>query len=69
MTKKEGNMKKLYYVYIITNKRRGVLYIGFTSVLPGRSWQHRNKVVKSFSARYNLEKLVYYEVFDDRNRP
>ncbi len=56
---------KQYYVYIVTNKPRGVLYIGFTSSLPKRNWEHKNKVTKSFTSRYNLGKLVHYEVFDD----
>ncbi len=58
-------MGKQYYVYILTNKPRGVLYIGITSDLSKRSSEHKHKVVKSFSQRYNLGQLVYYEVFED----
>ena len=54
-----------YYVYIITNKVRGTLYTGVTSDLPGRIWQHRNKVFHGFTAKYGLDRLVYYEVFGD----
>ena len=51
-------------VYIITNKSHTVLYVGVTSDLFGRITQHRDKVnPKSFSAQYNLSKLVYYELF------
>ncbi|MDZ4757026.1 MAG: GIY-YIG nuclease family protein [Bacteroidota bacterium] len=51
-------------VYIITNKNHTTLYIGVTSNLIARISEHRNKKnPKSFSARYNLEKLVYYESF------
>ncbi|QRM89397.1 GIY-YIG nuclease family protein [Lacinutrix sp. WUR7] len=49
-------------VYIITNKREGVLYIGKTGDLKKRMYQHKNKVhPTTFSARYNLDKLVYFE--------
>lgn len=48
-------------VYILTNKMHTVLYIGVTSDLPVRIWEHKNKVYpKSFSAKYNCDKLVYY---------
>ena len=48
-------------VYIMTNKRHTVLYTGVTSDLIGRVWQHKNKVYpKSFTAKYNCNKLVYY---------
>ena len=52
-------------VYILTNKRNGTLYIGVTSDLPQRIWQHKNGFVDSFSKKNNLDKLVYYEVHDD----
>jgi len=48
-------------VYIITNKEHSVLYTGVTSDIIGRTWQHKNKFFpKSFSAKYNCDKLVYY---------
>ena len=53
---------KTGFIYIITNKNNTVLYIGVTSNLPQRIMQHKTKHYKdSFSARYNLDKLVYYE--------
>ena len=52
------------YIYIITNKYNSVLYIGVTSNLPKRIWEHKNKVVDGFTKDYNLTKLVYYEVFE-----
>ena len=52
------------YVYIITNKPRGTLYVGVTSDLVGRIWQHKEKLVEGFSKKYDLDKLVYYEVAD-----
>lgn len=54
-----------YYVYIATNKINTVLYTGVTNNLIKRIYQHKNKLVKGFSSRYNINKLVYYEVFDD----
>lgn len=54
-----------YYIYIITNKPKGVLYIGYTKRLKERIYQHKNKVhPTTFSARYNLNKLVYFEKFE-----
>lgn len=50
-----------YYVYIITNKKDGVLYIGVTNNLERRMFEHKNKLVKGFSSKYNLRKLVYFE--------
>lgn len=56
---------KLFFVYIVTNKNNTVLYTGVTSDLIKRIYQHKNKIIKGFSNRYNLEKLVYYEAFND----
>lgn len=53
-----------YWVYIITNRKNGVLYIGMTGNLKQRLQQHKNKNIKSFSSRYNLNKLVYYELHE-----
>jgi len=54
-----------HYVYIIASKRNGTLYIGVTTDLQRRIWQHKNKAVPGFSARYNIGMLVYFECFDD----
>ena len=48
-------------VYILTNKPNGVLYIGVTSNLVYRIWQHRQKLVSGFSKSYNADRLVWYE--------
>ncbi|MCB9991391.1 MAG: GIY-YIG nuclease family protein [Rhodospirillales bacterium] len=53
------------YVYIITNERNGTLYIGVTSNLRQRVWQHKEGVVDGFSQKYGLKRLVWYEVHDD----
>ena len=50
-----------YYVYIITNKKDGVLYVGVTNDLERRMVEHKNKLVKGFSSKYNLDKLVHFE--------
>jgi putative endonuclease len=54
-----------FYVYILTNQQNSVLYTGVTNDLARRIWQHKEKAVQGFTERYNLRKLVYYEVFDD----
>ena len=56
-----------YYVYIIINSHNTVLYTGVTSNLIARVFHHKNKSASSFSSKYNLDKLVYYEVFEDVN--
>ena len=56
-----------YYIYFITNKKDGVLYIGSTGRLKIRISQHKRKVhPKAFSARYNLDKLVYFEEIETK---
>ena len=56
--------KKLYYTYILTNNYNTVLYIGVTNNLIRRVYEHKNKLAKGFSSRYNLTNLVYYETLD-----
>ena len=58
-------MDKQYYIYIITNKRNTVLYIGITSSLQKRIYEHRTKAIDGFTKKYNVSKLVYYEIFED----
>ena len=58
-------MKERFYVYITASLHNRVLYIGMTSDLVKRIWEHKNKVVKGFSSRYNVDRLVYYEVYDN----
>jgi len=57
--------KKCYYVYILSNKYNNVLYVGITNDLIRRVYEHKNKFVEGFTKKYNVGKLVYYEVFDN----
>jgi len=54
------HMKK-YYVYILTNYGNSVLYVGVTNDLIKRIYEHKNKLIESFTEKYNLNKLVYFE--------
>jgi len=56
-------MPKEYFVYIATNKRNTVLYTGMTNNVRRRAWEHKNKIVKGFSSKYNINKIVYFERF------
>ena len=53
------------YVYIMTNQHNATLYVGVTNNLVRRIWEHKNKIHKGFTARYNINKLVYYEYYED----
>ena len=48
-------------VYLLASRRNGTLYVGVTSDLLGRVWQHRNKVVSGFTSRYSVNRLVWFE--------
>jgi putative endonuclease len=56
-----------YYVYLLASKRNGTLYIGVTSDLVKRVYEHKNNLVDGFTKEYHVHKLVYYEVTDDIN--
>ncbi len=56
---------KYSYVYIMTNRKDGVLYTGVTSDLKSRTEQHKLKVYDGFSSKYNTDKLVYFEIFSE----
>ena len=60
-------MRKYYCVYIITNAVNTVLYTGVTGNIVARIYYHKNKAASSFSSKYNLIKLVYYEIYEDVN--
>src|SRR6266516_3286165 len=57
-------MEKSFYVYILTNQRNGTLYIGVTSNLVQRAWQHKNGLADGFTKRYGVKSLVWYEAHD-----
>jgi putative endonuclease len=57
-------MQQLFYVYILTNKKYGVLYVGKSNDLIERIYQHKNKQADGFTKKYNLTQLVYYEVYE-----
>ena len=57
-------MSRQYYVYIMTNKHNNVLYTGITNDLKRRVYEHKRKLVGGFTKKYNIIKLVYYEIFD-----
>jgi putative endonuclease len=58
-------MDKQYAVYILTNRNNKVMYVGVTSNLPRRIAQHQDKLVDGFTAKYNINKLVYYDLTSD----
>ena len=53
------------FVYMMTNRRNGVLYTGVTTNMPRRAYEHREGLIDGFTKRYGLKVLVYYETFDD----
>jgi putative endonuclease len=57
-------MNQEFYVYILATRKDGPLYVGITTDLARRTWEHRSKTYKGFTARFNVDRLVYYEVFD-----
>ncbi len=60
-------LNKNYYVYILTNWNNTVMYIGVTNDLVRRLYEHKNKLYDGFTKKYNLNKLVYFELFFDIN--
>ncbi len=53
------------WLYIMTNRKNGTLYVGVTTDLPRRAWEHREGVVVGFTKTYGLKRLVYFEFHDD----
>ena len=58
-------MNKHYFVYIMTNRHNKVLYTGITTDLKRRVYEHREKLISGFTKKYNLSKLVFYEIYQD----
>jgi len=57
-------MEKQFYVYILASKRNGTLYLGVTSDLVKRVWEHKNGWVDGFTKKYGVKMLVYYETHE-----
>ena len=57
----------MYFVYIMTNKANSVLYIGVTNDLGRRALEHKSESIEGFTKRYHLNKLIYFEEYDDVN--
>lgn len=58
-------MKEHFYVYILASQRRGTLYIGVTTNLTKRVYEHKNSLVDGFTKKYRVHRLVYFEVARD----
>jgi putative endonuclease len=58
-------MSEQFYVYMLASRKHGTLYIGITNNLIPRTHQHQSKAVRGFTKRYDVHKLVYFEIFDD----
>ena len=58
-------MNKQPAVYILANKRNGTLYVGVTSDLVKRIWEHKNNMVEGFTKRYHVDHLVWYELHEN----
>jgi putative endonuclease len=54
-----------YYVYLLASKKHGTLYLGVTNDIVRRVYEHRTKAVAGFTARYGIDKLVWFEIYDD----
>ena len=62
------NQQKFYYVYIMASAKNGTLYVGVTSNLAQRVYEHKKHLVPGFTAKYDVDMLVYYERFEDVNQ-
>ena len=54
-----------YYVYLLASRKNGTLYLGVTRDLVRRTYQHKTKLTPGFTTRYGVDRLVWYEVYDD----
>jgi len=55
--------ERQFFVYMTTDKNNRVIYTGMTNDLARRAWEHKEKLIKGFTSRYNVAKLVYYEIY------
>ncbi len=58
-------MDRQYYIYLMTNRTNTVIYTGVTNDLKRRGYEHKEKLAEGFTGKYNVVKLVYYEIFED----
>ena len=58
-------MARHFYVYILASRKHGTIYVGVTNDLIRRVYEHKQKLVPGFTTDYGVDKLVYYEIFDD----
>ena len=56
----------MYFVYLLASRPHGTLYIGWTTNLARQVWKHKNKVVPGFTTKYGVDRLVWFEIHDDR---
>ncbi len=56
----------MFFVYLLASEPYGTLYIGLTTNLSRRVWEHKNKLVPGFTAKYGVDRLVWFEIHDDR---
>ena len=61
----DKNFMKKFYIYILANKYHGTLYIGLTSNLVKRIWEHKNNLAEGFTKKYQIHKLIYFEEYLD----
>ena len=54
-----------YYVYLLASRKHGTLYVGVTNDLIRRVYEHKNKIIRGFTTRYGVDRLVWYECYDD----
>ncbi len=54
-----------YYVYLLASRKDGPLYLGVTNDLIRRIYEHRTKAVRGFTSKYNITRLVWFEIYDD----
>ncbi len=55
----------MFYVYLLASRKQGTLYLGVTKDLVRRTYQHKNKLLPRFTSRYDVRRLVWFEVYDD----
>jgi len=58
-------MNKHFYIYILASKKNGTLYVGVTSDIIKRIYEHKNSLTEGFTNKYGVKDLVYYEIYDD----